>query len=346
MKRLIKILPLVLCMLFTNSYAQQFELPKALGLDTIKAFNPDSVKIVAKDTAKTQTDTTTAKPTQAVKKNTSKDTTQTASPRKTVQKFPLVNSLDAVKILKEINLLTILEVLILIFIAVALSRLIDLVKASQFVIKSVPFFKKVSYLLKILIWIIICYVITLLLFGNPLYLFLMIILIVLTIAGVAALPAFRNIVGGFFISMNRPFEEGDYIIIESYKGKVIECGWKSTTLETDENSRITVPNSLFLKKVIENVNVGQKEQLVTLQFEFGMEKDVFSIMTILKEAALAAPYIFNKREVKVFLKQSDFINNKNIYELSLFIFDKKYENELIHSINRNVLTALKVSGEK
>ncbi|HEX2983592.1 MAG TPA: hypothetical protein VHO28_08630, partial [Ignavibacteriales bacterium] len=69
------------------------------------------------------------------------------------------------------------------------------------------------------------------------------------------------------------------------------------------------------------------------------------IMNILKEAALSSPYAYPKKQPHVFLESADYLSGINKFKLTLHLFDSRYENELISSVNEKVFSEIKVLKE-
>jgi MscS family membrane protein len=70
----------------------------------------------------------------------------------------------------------------------------------------------------------------------------------------AAQETIANVFGGLTVFFDAPFRIGDRIKIAGYEGWVRELGLRSARLETLDGRRLTMPNSLFSKNVIENVS--------------------------------------------------------------------------------------------
>jgi len=155
------------------------------------------------------------------------------------------------------------------------------------------------------------------------------------------LPLFRNIIGGMYIIHKKPFSKGDYIQILNFYGEVIEISWRHTSLLNTEGGIFNIPNSLFLTTIFENVNVGQKEQLIALSFAFSFSLPVEKIQTVLYEAAISCPYAYTKKKPTVILEESDYLQKVNKFKLSLYFFDAKFENMLIDYVNKTVFENLK-----
>jgi MscS family membrane protein len=70
----------------------------------------------------------------------------------------------------------------------------------------------------------------------------------------AAQETISNLFGGVTIFIDSPFVIGDRIKINNYDGFVREIGLRTSKLETLDGRRLTIPNSLFSKSIIENVS--------------------------------------------------------------------------------------------
>lgn len=82
---------------------------------------------------------------------------------------------------------------------------------------------------------------------------------VLGSAGVVGLVlgfAFRDIaenyIAGILLSVRRPFEPGDHVVIENREGKVIAVNSRTTVLMTMDGNHLQLPNSLVFKSVVLN----------------------------------------------------------------------------------------------
>ncbi|HZP13136.1 MAG TPA: mechanosensitive ion channel family protein [Nevskiaceae bacterium] len=78
----------------------------------------------------------------------------------------------------------------------------------------------------------------------------------LGIGGVAVALAVQNILGDLFASLSivldKPFEVGDFIVIEDYMGSVEHVGLKSTRLRSLDGEQIVISNSDLLKSRLRN----------------------------------------------------------------------------------------------
>ncbi len=71
--------------------------------------------------------------------------------------------------------------------------------------------------------------------------------------GMALQGSLGNLAAGLLLVAMRPYRVGDLITVAGHTGKVVEVGLLTTTLDTLDNRRITVPNGAVLGGTIENL---------------------------------------------------------------------------------------------
>jgi MscS family membrane protein len=78
----------------------------------------------------------------------------------------------------------------------------------------------------------------------------------------AAQDTIGNLFGGIAVFVDAPFRMGDRVKIAGYEGWVRDIGLRTSKLETLEGRRLTIPNSMFSKSVIENVSAEPATKIV------------------------------------------------------------------------------------
>lgn len=78
----------------------------------------------------------------------------------------------------------------------------------------------------------------------------------------AAQDAVKNIIGGFSIFWDKPFQIDDFIEIGGQSGTVKEVGIRSTRLKTIGGTTIVIPNSKVADTVLENFSTRQARRMV------------------------------------------------------------------------------------
>ncbi len=68
----------------------------------------------------------------------------------------------------------------------------------------------------------------------------------------AAKDTIENFFGSVAVVLDRPFEVGDWVVIDDVEGTVEEVGFRSTRVRTFYNSEITVPNATLVRATVDN----------------------------------------------------------------------------------------------
>ena len=68
----------------------------------------------------------------------------------------------------------------------------------------------------------------------------------------AAKDTIENFFGSIAVVLDRPFEVGDWVVIDNTEGTVEQVGFRSTRVRTFYNSQVTVPNATLVRAVVDN----------------------------------------------------------------------------------------------
>ncbi len=122
----------------------------------------------------------------------------------------------------------------------------------------------VQQIVQMIIWII-----GILLALEHLGLRLDLLLVLLGLIGLGILIAMKdmleNVASKYFSDVYVPYKVGDNIKVENYSGKVIEINPISTILLTEGQELISIPNALFLRKIVVNISpLAWKEIIIPI----------------------------------------------------------------------------------
>jgi small conductance mechanosensitive channel len=91
---------------------------------------------------------------------------------------------------------------------------------------------------------------------NTLNVSILLLLVLLSLGGLAMIMAYRNILTDMaasqFISTYQPFKVGEWIEVQDYYGRVIERNLIQTRILTPDNEIVVIPNSLLLRRSVIN----------------------------------------------------------------------------------------------
>lgn len=90
----------------------------------------------------------------------------------------------------------------------------------------------------------------------------------LGLGGLAFALAAKDLLGNFFgsltILLDRPFQIGDWVVIDDVEGSVEEVGFRTTRVRTFYNSLITLPNSVLTNTKIDNMGARRFRRMNTM----------------------------------------------------------------------------------
>lgn len=70
--------------------------------------------------------------------------------------------------------------------------------------------------------------------------------------GFAAQDSVANVISGFLIFLDKPFEAGDWVAVADQEGTVVEITLRSTRIKTPENTYVVIPNKMIIDQVLVN----------------------------------------------------------------------------------------------
>ena len=110
------------------------------------------------------------------------------------------------------------------------------------------------------------------------------------VIGLAASESLGNVVAGFIIFANKPFDLGDWVEIDGTHGIVDNVALGATTVLTFDNEKITIPNRLVQNSKVKNFSHARRLRTrVGVGVEFGSH--LGAAMRALVEIAQAHPLV-------------------------------------------------------
>jgi len=120
--------------------------------------------------------------------------------------------------------------------------------------------------------------------------------ILVALIGFAAQEAFSNIVSGVFIVMFRPFRVGDMIKVGSLQYGIVEdITLRHTVINSFENKRIIIPNSVISSDVIINDSISDDKICKWVEIGISYDSDIDLAIKIIQEEAEKHPLSIDNR---------------------------------------------------
>lgn len=132
-------------------------------------------------------------------------------------------------------------------------------------------------------------------------------------AGLGLQNIINNFVSGIILVFEKPFKIGDYIELADKKGRVQQIGIRSSTVMTDEGSRVIIPNGDLLSGRIVNWTFVNAQIRVNIDLKMENVKDIAGVKDQLKVLLRKNRYADPSALVQIATKDI----SPNMYLLSL-----------------------------
>jgi MscS family membrane protein len=113
----------------------------------------------------------------------------------------------------------------------------------------------------------------------------------------AAKETLEDMINGFIILIDRPFQIGDRIKIETMDtwGDVVAIGARTTQIKTLDNRLVIVPNSVIGNSQVENFTDPDPSMRIDVTLGIGYGSDIDQVIEIIKRAILSVPGILDSK---------------------------------------------------
>lgn len=104
-----------------------------------------------------------------------------------------------------------------------------------------------------------------------------------------------NLASGLMIMINRPFDEGDYVLVGGVGGTVQTVSIVATTVNTGDNQVIVIPNKNVWGNVITNVNASETRR-VDLVFGISYDDSIEDATEVITRTVQSHPMVLQSPE--------------------------------------------------
>jgi small-conductance mechanosensitive channel len=126
------------------------------------------------------------------------------------------------------------------------------------------------------------------------------LLLFVVIAGLAANDILKNLASGLQILSTHPFAVGDWILVNTFEGTVVNVGWRGTVLDTFDGRRVILPNSQIVTSAVINISAHNAQRLEA-PFTVVSDADFATIERVAREAALGVEGVLSEPAPQVLL---------------------------------------------
>lgn len=158
--------------------------------------------------------------------------------------------------------------------------------------------------------------------------------------GLALKDSLGNIASGIMIIFNKPFKKNDYVEIAGEEGRITNINLFNTTLKTDDDTVIIVPNSEAVNNPIINYE-GCRFRRIVVDIAVDKGSDIAEVRDIVDKVATAEELLAKDEGYSIVMNGQD--TNCVKMQLKCFTPTESYW-PVKYRLNENVYTALKDAG--
>jgi small-conductance mechanosensitive channel len=153
----------------------------------------------------------------------------------------------------------------------------------------------------------------------------------------------NNLVSGLIVLLERPVKVGDRIEVAGTEGQVVEIGARSTTVLTNDNIAMIIPNSRFITEEVVNWSYTDARVRFRVPVQVSYDSDVRLVERLLIEAARENPDVLADPEPVVrFLEFGDSGLNFELRAWTTTLIQRK--GKLVSALNFAILDKFRAHG--
>lgn len=175
--------------------------------------------------------------------------------------------------------------------------------------------------------------------------------LIVAILGFAAQPAISDIVCGLLISIHKPFEIGDRIVLDGTSpGKVADITLRHTVIAIYDNLRIIIPNSQLNSRIVTNTSYRMKDRCgIHMKFSVSYDTDVQKAMDVIRDCVAASPYTLSVEKDGITEDSGpvyffEFGSSALILETTIWVARETEGAKAVTDVNIRVLNAFRKYG--
>lgn len=95
-----------------------------------------------------------------------------------------------------------------------------------------------------------------------------------------------NIFSGIFLNVDGKFREGDWIEVEEVEGWIMQTGWRSTSIKTENGNIVNIPNTKMAECMISNYTYPNLDYDMKVRFGISQKHQPDFVKQIIREAVI------------------------------------------------------------
>ena len=158
------------------------------------------------------------------------------------------------------------------------------------------------------------------------------------VIGYAAQDAISNLIGGVALYFDNTYKIGDVIRVEDdMRGTVTDVGIRSTTVLTEDNLLVTVPNAILNSTEVVNESAPQRHMRLRIPITAAYGTDHERVEELVLEVCEGCTLVRESPSPKLLFRE--FGDSALVFELRVYVNHPLVETRAIDRINRGVYEA-------
>jgi branched-chain amino acid transport system substrate-binding protein len=166
--------------------------------------------------------------------------------------------------------------------------------------------------------------------------------VVAIILGFALQDLLGNVFSGIAIEIGRPFRPGDWLLVDTTYGKVIDVNWRSIRVQTNDDITHEIPNNQIVRNTIVNLSYPAKPHAMRLVVRVDYNVPPNPVKELFVEATKDVPGVLKTPEPVCLLH--DFADSAIIYQMKYYMDDHRMHSTTSDGIRTNIWYALRRAG--
>ncbi len=162
------------------------------------------------------------------------------------------------------------------------------------------------------------------------------------VIGLAMQDLMGNIIAGIALQVGKPFQHGDWLLVDGRYAEVLEITWRSTRLRTEDEISIEIPNRDLAKQTIINLNLPSRLHAMRLSVNIDYAAPPTRVKDVLLHATANAKGVAPEPKPRVYLKH--FGDYAIEYEMKFWMDNFMHYSEICDAIRTNVWYGLHRHG--
>lgn len=159
------------------------------------------------------------------------------------------------------------------------------------------------------------------------------------VVGLALQDLLGNLFAGITLNMSRPFKIGDWVMVGTKEGEVINMTWRETGIITRDGNHVIIPNSMISKEILVNFTDPSKVNARHIKVGVSYDAPPSRVKDVMAKAALKSKGMLAQPVPDVRLW--DFGDFSITYDLKFWIDDYKNVDQIENEIRTRIWYAFK-----